>query len=476
MWLWRNRILIVLLCAISVSCGFVDLRPIGIQIEPGRSDSLLPDAYSPVIVSFDTAMEKIEAEGILQISSDRGMVSGDRFWKGDNLYFVPIQGWTAGVRYTLSLSGIIRSIDGRELRIERFISFYAINKSAPPLLEWYSPANGQSVGATDTVIELRFSCSMNRLSVEAALVIDGMGNKIFEWSAEDKILRIIPEKNLSAWTVYRWTLKDSAKSCNGVPLPKAISAQFITNLDQLIPCVANVYPVLYSGGLWLPTGADIETGLGPGHGIAIEFNKAMGENVLRSVRFEPSLAGRTELLSEKTIIHIFNRDPDPETVFTLIVSGDARDSEGLKIGEDYRISFVPDIPFLEILSFGINGVSVLANPGDDSAHTVAVDPAAGDFFLTIRFSLPFGQEEKQNAALKISLSPFFPKNLPPVALRSVSWLSDDRLFMTWECLKAGSANEIHYYKLLIPGGKGGISSGEGFYLKEDQFLYLEAVN
>jgi hypothetical protein len=241
-----------------------------------------------------------------------------------------------------------------------------------------------------------------------------------------------------------------------------------------------VFPVLNSGGLWFPTGAYIETGLGPGHGIAVEFNKVMGENVLRSVRFEPSLAGRTELLSEKTIVYIFNRDPDPETVFTLIVSGDTKDSEGLKIGEDYRISFVADIPFLEILSFSAGEVFAPANSGsgviNGGSHPVAVDPAEGKFSFTIRFSLPFSREEKQNAVLKISLSPFFPKNLPSTALRSVSWLSDDRLSMTWEGLKAGSAGEPHFYKLLIPGGKGGINSGEGIYLKEDKFLYLEAVN
>jgi hypothetical protein len=135
-----------------------------------------------------------------------------------------------------------------------------------------------------------------------------------------------------------------------VPLPKTYSGYFITDKDQTLPCVTNVYPVLNTNGSWFPTGANIETGLGQGHGITVVFNKPMGESALRSLRFEPSLSGRTEFLSENSIVHIFTRDPEPETTYIMIISGDTRDSEGLKIGADFRISFSPDIPFLNVLS------------------------------------------------------------------------------------------------------------------------------
>ncbi|MCL2065920.1 MAG: hypothetical protein FWG99_00450 [Treponema sp.] len=478
MWRWLNNVSLVLLCVIAVSCGFADLRPIEIRTDPCDYESLLPDAYTPVMLSFNTGMRKHDTEGIMQISSDAGVVNGDRYWKGNDLYFVPVQGWTAGARYTLSLSGIVRSTDGRELRVERFVPFFAVNKSPPPLLEWFSPGEDASVGTTDTVMEFRFSSPMERLSVETALTVDGMGNKTFEWLLDDTHLRVIPEKNLIAWTTYRWTLKESAKSRDGVPLPGAISSRFVTNLDQVMPQVTRAFPVLNSMGRWLPTGAELSTGLGSGQAIAVEFNKVMDENVLRSMRFEPSITGRTELLSEKTIIYIFNRNPEPETAYTLVVSGDTKDSEGLKIGEDYRISFIPDIPFLKILSFNADNAPSLMNfgpSGDMGALEVPVDPAFGEFSFTIRFSAPFGNEEKQNAALKIFLFPFFPKNLPPIALRSANWISSDRLRMTWEGLRAGSSGEPNYYKLLIPGGKGGIENGQGMYLREDQFLFLEAI-
>ena len=465
----------LLLCVFFVSCGFIDLRPVEISIEPEKADSLLPDAHSPVILKFNTEMEKSEAEGIMQISSDLGTVRGDRFWEGNDLYFVPVAGWTAGIRYTLSLLGTIRSVDGREIRLERFISFFAINKNAPPFLEWHSPADGESTGTGDVVLEFHFTRPMDRPTVESAINIEGITNKTFEW-ADDNSVKIIPVSALNPWTTYRWNLRDSAKSADGVPVAKAYSGRFITDIDQTLPRVTNVFPVLYADGSWYPTGADIETGLGSGQGIAIEFNKPMGENVLRSIRLDPSLAGRTEFLCENSIVWIFTRDPEPETTYTLTVSSDARDCEGLKIGGDYKVYFTPDIQFLNVLSFSVSENTDMDIPNTvNNSLKVQAAPGTGEFFFSIRFSLPFSAEEKQNSLPRITLSPFFPRTLAPVALQYAEWISNDRFLMRWEGLSAGSDEIPHYYILTIPGGRGGIKSGMGIYMQEDITIYLEAV-
>ena len=467
--------IIPLLCAFFVSCGFVDLRPVGISIEPEKNDSLLSGTHSPVILKFNTEMEKSEAEGIMQISSDLGTVRGDRFWKGNDLYFVPVAGWTAGVRYTLSLLGTVRSVDGREIRLERFISFFAINKNEPPFLEWHSPADGESTGTGDVVLEFHFTRPMDRLTVESAINIEGITNKTFEW-VDDNFVKVTPVSALNPWTTYRWNLRDSAKSADGVPVAKAYSGRFITDIDQTLPKVTNVYPVLFSDGSWYPTGAGIETSLESGQGIAVEFNKPMSENVLRSVRIEPSLAGRTEYLSEKSVVWIFTRDPEPETIYTLTISSDARDSEGLKTGSDYKVYFTPDIQFLNVSSFLPVGSPVMENfNAEDNSLKVKIDSGTGEFLFSIRFSLPFSAEEKQNSLPRITLSPFFPRTLAPVALQYAEWISDYRLLMRWEGLSAGSDDIPHYYMLTIPGGRGGIKSGMGIYMKEDITVYLEVV-
>jgi len=473
-YVYALSFLIVLLNVLS--CGFIDLRPIEIQIFPDKTDSLLPDQYSPVILKFNTAMDEYRCEGLLQITNSAGVVNGDRYWNGNDLRFVPQAGWTAGTRYTISLSGIAMAVDGRELRLERFVTFYAINKSAPPLLEWYSPDNGESVRTGSLSPEFHFSRPMDKLSVENALVIEGISGKIFEWRDDYTALTVRPEKELSPWLEYRWTLKETAKSRDGVPIPKSYSGVFCTDLDQSFPVVSKVYPVLYSAGHWIPTGLDIETGLGHGQGIAIEFSKTMGENWLRSVRVEPSITGRTEQLSEKTLVYIISRDLDPQTNYTLIISGDTRDNEGLKIGEDYRINFAPYIPYLDIISLTFNNSQQPITAKDlGGIIAVPVEKAAGELSFTINFSLPIDPKEKQANALKISLVPFFPRTLPPVALNFAHWIYGNQLIMRWEGFEPSNESETHYYKLVIPGGKGGLTDGAGGYFKEDQTFFLEAV-
>ena len=130
-----NRYLHVLLCAFFIiSCDsinqfidefniydYVNLRPIRILTEPEINDSVLPDFFSPVIIKFDTEMKKHDVEGILQINSNLGIMSGEKTWSGNDLYFIPETGWTAGIRYNLYLAGTIRSVDGRETRIEQYL-------------------------------------------------------------------------------------------------------------------------------------------------------------------------------------------------------------------------------------------------------------------------------------------------------------------------------------------------------------------
>jgi hypothetical protein len=459
---------------------YVNLKPINIKTYP-ENNSVLPEIFSPVTIKFDTKMEKKATEGVLQVSSDLGIVRGDISWKGNNLYFVPISGWTAGIRYNINLIGTIRSVDGREMRIERYVSFYAISKNNLPSLNFYSPLNGASVGTNDTYLKFYFSHSMDKQTVESALSTEGIVNKKYEWSDDDKTLIVIPDKALAPWNRYQWTLRDTAKNKEGIPLPKTYSGFFMTDLDQTMPQVESVYPVLAADGSWFPTGADIETGIGLGQGIAVKFNKPMGENVLRSMRFEPSLSGRTEFLTEKSIVYIFSRDPEPEINYTLIVSGDTRDSEGLKIGTDFRISFSVDIPYLNIISIIANDSIVIEDSLiNNNVIPVIISPATGEISVSFYFSLPFTDFEKQNTPQKISITPFFPRTLSPVAINNINWVSNDRLIIQWEGLTASAIDSEdnvtpHYYKLNIPGGKGGIIPETGIYMKKDINIFLEVI-
>jgi hypothetical protein len=203
------------------------------------------------------------------------------------------------------------------------------------------------------------------------------------------------------------------------------------------------------------------------------------ESMRKAVRLEPSLSGRVEPVSASSLVYIPDRDPECETPYTLIVSGDAKDTSGLSMGEDFICYFTPDIPFLRIPSLSVNAeppIAVTDGEAGDSflyyAFPLADSTAA--VTITLRFSLPFSQEAMVTAALGIGLDPWFPVSLGPVVLTAVT-CSQDTLLLKWEGLEPGEPGERHFYRLTIPGGKSGIANGRGSYIKNPQTIYLEVL-
>jgi hypothetical protein len=480
---------LMLLC----SCEVIDLRPIGVQISPGEPYGILADYYTPVILNFDTEMIKNETEQVITVSFSGGSVEGDLRWEGNTLFFTPVAGWTAGRRYTLSLMGQIYSVDGRELRLARYIPFFAVSRSELPGLESFFPADGASVGVTPEdggVVILNFSMPMDRRSTEEGFSISGIGDKTFEWEEDDRILRIRPDKALSPWTNYRWSL-DHALSREGAPLAKPVSAQFVTDLDRSHPLVLEVFPLLPADPPnpedgrdpafflpWVRTGARMEDGLGIGQGIGIQFNKPMDKESLRkAVRLEPALSGRIELLNEDFLVYVPDKDPECETRYTLIISGDTQDKKGLRMGEDFITYFTPDIPLVRISSLFVNTELVSMPEGGEGprSYTFYLEGTASAAAITLVFSLPFSQEAMVTAALEIALDPWFPASISSAVLKTATWSSEDTLRLEWEGLEPGNSGEPHFYRFTIPGGKNGITNGRGSYMKNTQTIYLEVL-
>ena len=463
------------------SCGFVDLRPIGISTVPQSPWALLPEAESPVIVRFDTEMEKPSVERALQVYSSAGNAEGELRWEGRSLYFVPSVPWKPGIRYGLRLSGNIGAQDGREMTLALDIPFYAVSHSALPYLVSFSPPDGASVGVSEMeILELNFSQAMDSRSTQDALRLDVPGEQLFQWLDDFKTLRVSSDRPLNPWTVYRWSIQEKALSREGAPLAKEFSGRFITDLDREFLKVVRIVPLIPPDefstdhglwGPWIPAALNMEQGIGFGHGIGIEFNKPPEiESLRRAFSFTPSLPGIVEMLSPISAVYIPARNVEPETIYNMRISGAVRDMEGLRMGEDHSIFFRADIPYLGIVSFSTSdGVSIAA-PETGCIFSVPVT-AGGIIQITIGFSLPFDPAVREEGVFRISLRPLFPAGLPSVSLRTARWMSSDKLQLEWEGLEPGSTDEPHYYRLILPGDA---HNGRGSHLKEDFVLYMEA--
>ena len=475
-------------------CAFADLRPIDVTTVPDSPWALLPDAESPVIIGFDTEMEKSTVERAVQVYSPDGIADGDMRWKGNALHFNPSAPWKPGIRYALKVSGTVAASDRRETVLAMDIPFYAVSRPVLPFVKSFRPFDGASVGihglgetADSAVLELDFSHPMDRRSAESSLRFDIPGGKIIEWLDDDRIMRIRSDAPLNPWVIYRWSMPDKALSRDGAPLAKEFSGRFITDLEQEFIRVIRVVPLLPpepfadspdSGlwGSWVPAGLNLEQGPGAGHGIGVEFSKPPDSDSLRRVfSFAPSLPGRVEILSPVTAVYIPLKDPEPETVYSLRISGALKDSEGLKMGDDYTVNFRADIPFLRVVAFSSSGGDGAQTVSDSGGLFPVTVNAGGIIQFALHFSLPFDTGNPavmEECAFRISLRTFFPGTLPPVSLRSARWIGSDRLLLQWEGPECG--DEPHYYRLIIPGGRNGVHNGLGSYMKDDLVLYLEA--
>ena len=294
-----------------LGCGFADLRPIAFSTIPEGPWALLPGEDSPVVVSFDTEMERSSVERAFQVYSPGGIAEGESHWEGRNLFFLPAAPWRPGIRYGLRLSGTVIALDGRELLLARDFPFYALSHSFLPYVISFSPGDGASVGVSDSkILELIFSQPMDRRSAENALKLDVPGERIIEWLNDDKTLQVFSDGPLNPWVSYRWSVSDRALSREGAPLAKEASGRFITDLDRefisvvqalpLMPPLQTGAPELEPGiwGNWLPAAPSLEQGPGSGHGIGVRFNKAPeADSLRRAFSFVPSLPGRVEILS-----------------------------------------------------------------------------------------------------------------------------------------------------------------------------------
>jgi len=452
---------------------FINVEPIGFSVFPCADNTLLPTETAALSVVFDTPMDRLETQKVLSVNYAGGTVNGDMEWRENELLFIPLEPWLPGIRYSLNIAGTIYAADGRSERIFRYVPFYALNKEAAPFCVEFSPANGESVRvnpADGAVVRIVFSQPMSR-KTSHAFSLNGVSNLGFRWSADDTVLEVYPKNPLNPWTVYNWSLSTKAVSSNGVPLGREISGQFITDADRLLPAVKDVYPLIkgapLSGSRWLLIGASMENGLGSGQAIGIEFNKPMDESVLRNIRFDPSLVYRTEMWKDNVAVIIPERDPEPERMYTLSVSAESRDRAGIKMEKDYSLSFTADIPYLKILSLYAGYGDT--EPEQNGVYPVKVTEPEGLVSITLRFSHIL--ENPANTVLNIRLEPFFPGTLKPVALRSV-FISPDSVRLQWENITKSIAGEKHYYRLILTGGKGGISDGRGSYFKEDINFYF----
>jgi len=461
----------------TFGCGLVDLRPVLVETVPAAAFEVLASREDSLTIIFSAEPERLEAERAFMVRSTAGAVEGDFSWNGSGFTWKPVMPWNPGVRYRLILKGSIRTLDGREVRPELDLPFFVLSSTGQPYVSSFLPVQGTSIAAPAdpvSVLSLEFSEAMDTRATEAAFTLKPATGCDFSWNAGLTSVAITPRDRLSACVVYRWSLGAGAQAGDGTPLGRSAGGTFVTDLDDMPPRVERVYPVLRSGDTWVETATDL-SGLDAGHSLAVLFSEPVDPaSATAGVHLEPGQAGRAEAVAPRLVVYTPERDWVPGQALTVVVSADVQDAAGLRTGAEYRLRFTPLVPNLSVLSASCGIGETITDFGSPAILSTAfVTVPDGRCTLTLRFSAPFDAASKTATVERITLSAFFPAWLPSPAFRDLCWLSDDTLACTWEDLRVDEAEHPNLYKLLLPGGQGGILSGKGLWLKEDCVLYLE---
>ena len=106
-----------------MGCDLFDFRDLGITSSPESPSEILGAATSEVWIEFDSDVVRSDIERAFSVNSEAGSVETDEQWAERRFVITPVEGFQAGLRYTLSLRGEIRTLDGRRFRENLNIPF-----------------------------------------------------------------------------------------------------------------------------------------------------------------------------------------------------------------------------------------------------------------------------------------------------------------------------------------------------------------
>lgn len=465
-----------LLCLVA-SCGLIDLRPVGISVFPENANTILPARDTAITVSFDIEPDRLDVERAFTVRDSAHEVVGDFRWSERGFSWKPLVPWSPGQRYRLTVSGTIRMSDGREARPAIDIPFYAIRSTGLPIVVGMWPESGASIEVplrARPFLRLEFSGAMDTLSVEKSLVIQPSCDSTTVWNVEGTMVTLFATAGLVPCVGYRWTLGTAATAVDGAPLGAAASGTFRTDAVSTAPVIERVYSACRSGDAWTELAPGIDA-LDTGQSIAIQFSRDMdAASVRSSIQLEPNQSGIVDIISPRVAILTPEHGWPPELAMALVVSADVMDLSGLRMGHEYRVSFMPATPYLGIVGVETANGERATEFSDSEILVTSPGPQPdGIVSLALFFTAPFDAMTMVLASQRIHLTTLFPSNIPSPSIRSIYWPSNDTAVFTWEGLRPSDEASTVYYRLLVEGGATGIESGDNLHLRDDAVLLLE---
>ena len=260
-------------------------------------------------------------------------VEGEGSWVSTSIYrFEPgSEGFAGATTYQVTVDEGLTDISGAVLPSSYTWQFTTQNPSVVQIL----PADGAFLVVPTRPISITFSMPMDKASSEAAVSLNPSAPLTYEWQDNDRLLVLTPEEPLQLETSYELLVTQSATSANGqAGLDKAAAASFST---LPFPSVLQTYP---------ENGTTADTWQ---RGVSVNFASPMDSATLEDrliINPEPEEVRYDynqyidDLNPGNSSFNLYlDFDLERNTAYTITIPGDAADSYGNTLGEDYTWQF-----------------------------------------------------------------------------------------------------------------------------------------
>ena len=481
------KVLIGISCVwmfVFFSCTIVDFTTDYVRCLPSSNDNVFFDEYA--VFTFSSEIDKYRAQECISIKYGSVSDNVNFVWDKNTLYAKPQDGWVGGRIYQIMIDGTMQKYNGD--------SFSVYNKST---VLYGDPACSFSlVSAPSAIVDaseheslvFEFNKAIRKADFEKTFSILPSKNYRIVPTNNNTIFTVYPKDIWDINTVYTWKIK-SIRSEDGWEIQKEYQNTFATVKDIEKPILESICPVsdIDSNAVWYTEITDIDGLIKSKEPIGFIFSKSMNYASIKSgISFSPSISGYflKDRDSDKKFIYV------PEDFYTIgqeyliTISETVQDMHGISLHEKVKKTFHPYEDYLKIGRLSFDGNTVYDNPSYNpmlaiptTVNQTVTANTEGTYNLNnvqIDFSDTVGYENTAAINNMITLSLLFPLSSKAPIKYSVMWNAGyTGIIISWTNITQSTTDIDTYYTLKITGGKNGIQTSNGQYLKDDVCLIIK---
>lgn len=316
-----------------------------------------------IVITFSRKMDLQKCIGAISLQPH---VNGHFEQDGKIIRYTPINNWSTGTTYLLTVSQSCEDTDGFDLKEPYYASFIIGEEIvAPELVEGselmgdFSPecanlggsyisdfSNNLCYEKGDIRFAMEFSEAMDREATTSAFSISPSVNGSFEWSGNT--MYFIPSQDLEQNTQYKISLSTLAADLNGNTISESFQRYFTTAGEKDQPTVLNIFTDAIGGAGACDASADEsilnqsatdicmdQNGSGQGAVFRVLFSEEMEPAVtMSSFSLSPSVDGDVSMQNGNTELVFTGKEALlPDTQYRLTVSNSAQDVNGNALKE-----------------------------------------------------------------------------------------------------------------------------------------------